>query len=129
MTLGGLACRGHPGDDATVESENDHQPQPGDGQGDGAGDLDGAQQIAVPRSFRRCASALCSCPFLSFGVAKLSVRAAGRSGDFSRCWLPTCGRAQLCRRCDVSLSAEDEYQADLHAGEKMGFFRRYQQLV
>jgi len=25
------------------------------------------------------------------------------------------------------LSAEDEYQADLHAGEKMGFFRRYQQ--
>ena len=83
MTLGGLALAvGILVDDATVEIENINRNL-AMGKETVQAILDGAQQIAVPAFV----STLCICivfhaDVFSFGRGEVSVRAAGRSGDF-----------------------------------------------
>src|SRR5437867_3450461 len=128
MTLGGLALAvGILVDDATVEIENINRNL-AMGKETVQAILDGAQQIAVPAFV----STLCICivfipMFFLSGVAKFlfvplaeAVIFAMLASDFwSRTIVPTLAM--------YLLSSEDEYHAEEHMGEKMGFFRRYQQ--
>ena len=128
MTLGGLALAvGILVDDATVEIENINRNL-AMGKETVQAILDGAQQIAVPAFV----STLCICivfipMFFLSGVAKYLfvplaeavIFAMLASYGWSRTIVPTLAM--------YLLSAEDEYHADEHAGEKQGFFRRYQQ--
>jgi multidrug efflux pump subunit AcrB len=128
MTLGGLALAvGILVDDATVEIENINRNL-AMGKDTVPAILDGAQQIAVPAFV----STLCICivflpMFLLSGVARYLflplaeavVFAMLASYGWSRTIVPTLAM--------YLLSAKDEYHAEEHAGEKMGFFRRYQQ--
>lgn len=128
MTLGGLALAvGILVDDATVEIENINRNL-AMGKETVQAILDGAQQIAVPAFV----STLCICivfipMFFLSGVAKYLfvplaeavIFAMLASYGWSRTIVPTLAM--------YLLSSEDEYQPDEHAGEKQGFFRRYQQ--
>ncbi|HKW56544.1 MAG TPA: efflux RND transporter permease subunit [Candidatus Acidoferrum sp.] len=128
MTLGGLALAvGILVDDATVEIENINRNL-AMGKDTVQAILDGAQQIAVPAFV----STLCICivfipMFFLSGVAKYLfvplaeavIFAMLASYGWSRTIVPTLAM--------YLLSAEDEYHAEEHAGEKQGFFRRYQQ--
>ena len=128
MTLGGLALAvGILVDDATVEIENINRNL-AMGKETVQAILDGAQQIAVPAFV----STLCICivflpMFLLNGVARYLflplaeavVFAMLASYGWSRTIVPTLAM--------YLLSAEDEYNTEEHAGEKMGFFRGYQQ--
>jgi len=128
MTLGGLALAvGILVDDAAVEIENINRNL-AMGKETVQAILDGAQQIAVPAFV----STLCICivflpMFLLNGVARYLflplaeavVFAMLASYGWSRTIVPTLAM--------YLLSAEDEYNTEEHAGEKMGFFRGYQQ--
>src|SRR5882757_1783542 len=128
MTLGGLALAvGILVDDATVTIENINRNL-AMGKETIQAILDGSQQIAVPAFV----STLCICivfipMFFLSGVAKFLFVPLAEAVSFamlasymwSRTIVPTLAR--------FLLSTEDEYQAEQHAGEKMGFFRRYQQ--
>jgi CzcA family heavy metal efflux pump len=128
MTLGGLALAvGILVDDATVEIENINRNL-AMGKETVQAILDGAQQIAVPAFV----STLCICivfipmfflsgvaRYLFVPLAEAVIFAMLASYGWSRTIVPTMAM--------YLLSAADEYHADEHAGERMGFFRRYQQ--
>src|ERR1700720_4529495 len=128
MTLGGLALAvGILVDDATVEIENINRNL-AMGKDTVQAILDGAQQIAVPAFV----STLCICivfipMFFLSGVAKYLFVPLAEAVIFAMLASYMWSRTIVPTMAMYLLSAEDEYQADLHAGEKMGFFRRYQQ--
>jgi CzcA family heavy metal efflux pump len=128
MTLGGLALAvGILVDDATVEIENINRNL-AMGKETVQAILDGAAQIAVPAFV----STLCICivfipmfflsgvaKFLFVPLAEAVIFAMLASYGWSRTIVPTMAM--------YLLSSADEYNPEEHAGEKQGFFRRYQQ--
>jgi multidrug efflux pump subunit AcrB len=128
MTLGGLALAvGILVDDATVEIENINRNL-AMGKETVQAILDGAQQIAVPAFV----STLCICivfipMFFLSGVAKFLFVPLAEAVIFAMLASYMWSRTIVPTMAMYLLSADDEYHADLHAGEKMGFFRRYQQ--
>ncbi len=128
MTLGGLALAvGILVDDATVEIENINRNL-AMGKETVQAILDGAQQIAVPAFV----STLCICivfipMFFLSGVAKYLFVPLAEAVIFAMLASYMWSRTIVPTMAMYLLSAEDEYQADLHKGEKMGLFRRYQQ--
>jgi CzcA family heavy metal efflux pump len=128
MTLGGLALAvGILVDDATVEIENINRNL-AMGKETVQAILDGAQQIAVPAFV----STLCICivfipMFLLSGVAKYLFVPLAEAVIFAMLASYGWSRTIVPTMAMYLLSAEDEYHAEKHAGEKQGFFRRYQQ--
>src|SRR5258708_20293995 len=128
MTLGGLALAvGILVDDATVEIENINRNL-AMGKETVQAILDGAQQIDVPAFV----STLCICirsisMFFLSGVAKFLFVPLSEAVSFAMLASSMWSRTIVPTLAMYLLTSEDEYQADLHAGEKMGFFRRYQQ--
>jgi multidrug efflux pump subunit AcrB len=128
MTLGGLALAvGILVDDATVEIENINRNL-AMGKETVQAILDGAQQIAVPAFV----STLCICivfipMFFLSGVAKYLFVPLAEAVIFAMLASYMWSRTIVPTMAMYLLSAEDEYKADEHKGEKMGFFRRYQQ--
>src|SRR5579864_8753168 len=128
MTLGGLALAvGILVDDATVEIENINRNL-AMGKETVQAILDGAQQIAVPAFV----STLCICivfipMFFLSGVAKYLFVPLAEAVSFAMLASYMWSRTIVPTLAMYLLSAEDEYRADEHQGEKQGFFRRYQQ--
>src|SRR5436309_6992132 len=128
MTLGGLALAvGILVDDATVEIENINRNL-AMGKETVQAILDGAQQIAVPAFV----STLCICivfipMFFLSGVAKFLFVPLAEAVSFAMLASYMWSRTIVPTLAMYLLSSEDEYHAEEHAGEKMGFFRRYQQ--
>src|SRR6266566_5261338 len=90
--------------------------------------LDGAAQIAVPAFV----STICICivfipMFFLSGVAKFLFVPLAEAVIFAMLASYFWSRTIVPTLAMYLLSAEDEYRADEHVGEKMGFFRRYQQ--
>jgi CzcA family heavy metal efflux pump len=128
MTLGGLALAvGILVDDATVEIENINRNL-AMGKETVQAILDGAQQIAVPAFV----STLCICivfipMFFLSGVAKFLFVPLAEAVSFAMLASYMWSRTIVPTLAMYLLSSEDEYHAEEHGGEKMGFFRRYQQ--
>ncbi|HXX99515.1 MAG TPA: efflux RND transporter permease subunit [Candidatus Limnocylindrales bacterium] len=128
MTLGGLALAvGILVDDATVEIENINR-QLAMGKETVQAILDGAQQIAVPAFV----SSLCICivfipMFFLSGVAKYLFVPLAEAVIFAMLASYMWSRTIVPTLAMYLLTSEDEYHADEHVGERMGFFRRYQQ--
>jgi multidrug efflux pump subunit AcrB len=128
MTLGGLALAvGILVDDATVEIENINRNL-AMGKETVQAILDGAQQIAVPAFV----STLCICivfipMFFLSGVAKFLFVPLAEAVIFAMLASYMWSRTIVPTMAMYLLSAEDEYHADFHVGEKVGFFRLYQQ--
>ena len=128
MTLGGLALAvGILVDDATVEIENINRNL-AMGKETVQAILDGAQQIAVPAFV----STLCICivfipMFFLSGVAKFLFVPLAEAVSFAMLASYRWSRTIVPTLAMYLLSSEDEYRADEHVGERMGFFRRYQQ--
>jgi multidrug efflux pump subunit AcrB len=128
MTLGGLALAvGILVDDATVEIENINRNL-AMGKETVQAILDGAQQIAVPAFV----STLCICivfipMFFLSGVARFLFVPLAEAVSFAMLASYMWSRTIVPTLAMYLLSSEDEYHADEHIGEKMGFFRRYQQ--
>src|SRR5213082_307615 len=128
MTLGGLALAvGILVDDATVEIENINRNL-AMGKETMQAILDGAAQIAVPAFV----STICICivfipMFFLSGVAKFLFVPLAEAVIFAMLASYFWSRTIVPTLAMYLLSAEDEYHGDEHVGEKMGFFRRYQQ--
>src|SRR5277367_6698782 len=128
MTLGGLALAvGILVDDATVEIENINRNL-AMGKETVQAILDGAQQIAVPAFV----STLCICivfipMFFLSGVAKFLFVPLAEAVIFAMLASYMWSRTIVPTMAMYLLSAEDEYDPERHRGEKIGFFRRYQQ--
>jgi multidrug efflux pump subunit AcrB len=128
MTLGGLALAvGILVDDATVEIENINRNL-AMGKETVQAILDGAQQIAVPAFV----STLCICivfipMFFLSGVAKYLFVPLAEAVIFAMLASYMWSRTIVPTMAMYLLSAADEYHAEEHKGEKLGFFRRYQQ--
>src|SRR6516162_1438390 len=128
MTLGGLALAvGILVDDATVEIENINRNL-AMGKETVQAILDGAQQIAVPAFV----STLCICivfipMFFLSGVARYLFVPLAEAVSFAMLASYMWSRTIVPTMAMYLLSAEDEYKADEHKGERQGFFRRYQQ--
>jgi len=128
MTLGGLALAvGILVDDATVEIENINRNL-AMGKETVQAILDGAQQIAVPAFV----STLCICivfipMFFLSGVAKFLFVPLAEAVIFAMLASYMWSRTIVPTLAMYLLSAEDEYHAEEHAGERQGLFRRYQQ--
>jgi multidrug efflux pump subunit AcrB len=128
MTLGGLALAvGILVDDATVEIENINRNL-AMGKETVQAILDGAQQIAVPA----LVSTLCICivfipMFFLSGVAKFLFVPLAEAVIFAMLASYAWSRTIVPTMAMYLLSADDEYHADLHKGEKMGFLRQCQQ--
>jgi CzcA family heavy metal efflux pump len=128
MTLGGLALAvGILVDDATVEIENINRNL-AMGKETVQAILDGAQQIAVPAFV----STLCICivfipMFFLSGVAKFLFVPLAEAVIFAMLASYMWSRTIVPTMAMYLLSAEDEYHAEEHTGERQGFFRRYQQ--
>jgi CzcA family heavy metal efflux pump len=128
MTLGGLALAvGILVDDATVEIENINRNL-AMGKETVQAILDGAQQIAVPA----LVSTLCICivfipMFFLTGVAKFLFVPLAEAVSFAMLASYMWSRTIVPTLAMYLLSSEDEYHGEEHVGEKMGFFRRYQQ--
>ena len=128
MTLGGLALAvGILVDDATVEIENINRNL-AMGKDTMQAILDGAQQIAVPAFV----STICICivfipMFFLAGVAKFLFVPLAEAVIFAMLASYFWSRTIVPTLAMYLLSADDEYHAEYHIGEKMGFFRRYQQ--
>ncbi len=128
MTLGGLALAvGILVDDATVEIENINRNL-AMGKETVQAILDGAQQIAVPAFV----STLCICivfipMFFLSGVAKFLFVPLAEAVSFAMLASYMWSRTIVPTLAMYLLSSEDEYHTEEHIGEKMGFFRRYQQ--
>jgi len=128
MTLGGLALAvGILVDDATVEIENINRNL-AMGKDTVQAILDGAQQIAVPAFV----STLCICivfipMFFLSGVAKFLFVPLAEAVIFAMLASYMWSRTIVPTMAMYLLSAEDEYDPERHRGEKIGFFRRYQQ--
>ena len=129
MTLGGLALAvGILVDDATVEIENINRNL-AMGKETVQAILDGAAQIAVPAFV----STLCICivfipMFFLSGVAKYLFVPLAEAVIFAMLASYGWSRTIVPTMAMYLLSSEDEYNAEEHAGEKQGFFRRYQQV-
>jgi multidrug efflux pump subunit AcrB len=129
MTLGGLALAvGILVDDATVEIENINRNL-AMGKETVQAILDGAQQIAVPAFV----STLCICivflpMFLLSGVARYLFVPLAEAVVFAMLASYIWSRTIVPTLAMYLLSAKDEYHAEEHAGEKIGFVRRYQQM-
>src|SRR6201987_5567672 len=128
MTLGGLALAvGILVDDATVEIENINRNL-AMGKDTIQAILDGAQQIAVPAFV----STLCICivfipMFFLSGVARYLFVPLAEAVSFAMLASYMWSRTIVPTLAMYLLSSEDEYHAEDHVGEKMAFFRRYQQ--
>ena len=128
MTLGGLALAvGILVDDATVEIENINRNL-AMGKETVQAILDGAQQIAVPAFV----STLCICivfipMFFLSGVAKFLFVPLAEAVIFAMLASYMWSRTIVPTMAMYLLSAEDEYHAEEHEGERQGFFRLYQQ--
>src|SRR6266849_399790 len=128
MPLGGLALAvGILVDDATVTIENIER-QMAAGKEHVQAILDGAQQIAVPAFV----STLCICivfipMFFLSGVAKFLFVPLAEAVSFAMLASYMWSRTIVPTLAMYLLSSEDEYHTENHIGEKMGFFRRYQQ--
>src|SRR5712672_3363612 len=128
MTLGGLALAvGILVDDATVEIENINRNL-AMGKETAQAILDGAQQIAVPA----LVSTLCICivfipMFFLSGVARFLFVPLAEAVSFAMLASYMWSRTIVPTLAMYLLSSEDEYHPEEHLGEKMGFFRRYQQ--
>jgi multidrug efflux pump subunit AcrB len=128
MTLGGLALAvGILVDDATVEIENINRNL-AMGKETVQAILDGAQQIAVPAFV----STLCICivfipMFFLSGVAKFLFVPLAEAVIFAMLASYMWSRTIVPTLAMYLLSAEDEYHAEDHIGERQGFFRRIQQ--
>ncbi len=128
MTLGGLALAvGILVDDATVEIENINRNL-AMGKETVQAILDGAQQIAVPAFV----STLCICivfipMFFLSGVAKFLFVPLAEAVIFAMLASYFWSRTIVPTLAMYLLSAEDEYLAVDHIGERMGLLRRYQQ--
>src|SRR3981189_777162 len=128
MTLGGLALAvGILVDDATVEIENINRNL-AMGKETVQAILDGAQQIAVPAFV----STLCICivfipMFFLSGVAKFLFIPLAEAVSFAMLASYMWSRTIVPTMAMYLLSSDDEYHGEEHIGEKMGFFRRYQQ--
>src|SRR5208282_1873939 len=128
MTLGGLALAvGILVDDATVEIENINRNL-AMGKETVQAILDGAQQIATPAFV----STLCICivfipMFFLSGVARFLFVPLAEAVIFAMLASYAWSRTIVPTMAMYLLSADDEYQADEHKGEKQGFLRRYQQ--
>src|SRR5213082_1842609 len=128
MTLGGLALAvGILVDDATVAIENIER-NIAMGKDMKQAILDGSQQIALPAFV----STICICivfipMFFLSGVAKFLFVPLAEAVIFAMLASYFWSRTIVPTLAMYLLSAEDEYRADEHVGEKMGFFRRYQQ--
>jgi multidrug efflux pump subunit AcrB len=128
MTLGGLALAvGILVDDATVEIENINRNL-AMGKETVQAILDGAQQIAVPAFV----STLCICivfipMFFLSGVAKFLFVPLAEAVIFAMLASYMWSRTIVPTLAMYLLSADDEYHAEEHVGEKQGFLRRYQQ--
>jgi CzcA family heavy metal efflux pump len=128
MTLGGLALAvGILVDDATVAIENINRHL-AMGKETIQAILDGAQEIAVPAFV----STLCICivfipMFFLSGVAKYLFVPMAEAVVFAMLASYMWSRTIVPTLTMYILSAEDEYLAEDHLGEKQGFFRRYQQ--
>jgi CzcA family heavy metal efflux pump len=128
MTLGGLALAvGILVDDATVEIENINRNL-AMGKDTIQAILDGAQQIAVPAFV----STLCICivfipMFFLSGVARYLFVPLAEAVSFAMLASYMWSRTIVPTLAMYLLSAEDEYHAEDHVGEKQGFLRRFQQ--
>jgi multidrug efflux pump subunit AcrB len=128
MTLGGLALAvGILVDDATVGIENINRYL-AMGKDTMQAILDGAQQIAVPAFV----STICICivfipMFFLSGVAKFLFVPLAEAVMFAMLASYFWSRTIVPTLAMYLLTSEDEYHAEDHIGEKMGFFRRYQQ--
>jgi CzcA family heavy metal efflux pump len=128
MTLGGLALAvGILVDDATVEIENINRNL-ALGKETVQAILDGAQQIALPAFV----STLCICivfipMFFLSGVARYLFVPLAEAVIFAMLASYMWSRTIVPTLAMYLLSADDEYHPELHKGETMGFFRRYQQ--
>src|SRR6266446_5384035 len=128
MTLGGLALAvGILVDDATVEIGNINRNL-AMGKETVQAILDGAQQIAVPAFV----STLCICivfipMFFLSGVARFLFVPLAEAVSFAMLASYMWSRTIVPTMAMYLLSSEDEYHEEEHGGEKMGFFRRYQQ--
>jgi CzcA family heavy metal efflux pump len=128
MTLGGLALAvGILVDDATVEIENINRNL-AMGKETMQAILDGAQQIAVPAFV----STICICivfipMFFLSGVAKFLFVPLAEAVIFAMLASYFWSRTIVPTLAMYLLTSEDEYHAEDHIGEKMGYFRRYQQ--
>jgi multidrug efflux pump subunit AcrB len=128
MTLGGLALAvGILVDDATVAIENINRHL-AMGKETIQAILDGAQEIAVPAFV----STLCICivfipMFFLSGVAKYLFVPMAEAVVFAMLASYMWSRTIVPTLTMYFLSAEDEYLAEDHLGEKQRFFRRYQQ--
>jgi multidrug efflux pump subunit AcrB len=114
-------------DDATVEIENINRNL-AMGKETVQAILDGAQQIAVPAFV----STLCICivfipMFLLSGVARYLFVPLAEAVIFAMLASYMWSRTIVPTLAMYLLSAEDEYHADEHVGERMGLLRRYQQ--
>src|SRR5262249_10235873 len=114
-------------DDATVEIENINRNL-AMGKETVQAILDGAQQIAVPAFV----STLCICivfipMFFLSGVAKYLFVPLAEAVIFAMLASYMWSRTIVPTMAMYLLSAEDEYHAEEHAGEREGLFRRYQQ--
>ncbi len=128
MTLGGLALAvGILVDDATVEIENINRNL-AMGKETVQAILDGAQQIAVPAFVSTLSICIVFIPmFFLSGVAKFLFVPLAEAVSFAMLASYMWSRTIVPTLAMYLLSAEDEYHAEEHIGEKMGFFRRYQQ--
>ena len=128
MTLGGLALAvGILVDDATVEIENINRNL-AMGKETVQAILDGAQQIAVPAFVSTLSICIVFVPmFFLAGVAKYLFVPLAEAVVFAMLASYFWSRTIVPTMAMYLLSAEDEYHADEHAGEKQGIFRRYQQ--
>jgi CzcA family heavy metal efflux pump len=128
MTLGGLALAvGILVDDATVAIENINRHL-AMGKETIQAILDGAQEIAVPAFV----STICICivfipMFFLSGVAKYLFVPMAEAVVFAMLASYMWSRTIVPTLTMYILSAEDEYLAVEHLGEKQGFLRRYQQ--
>jgi len=128
MTLGGLALAvGILVDDATVEIENINRNL-AMGKETVQAILDGAQQIAVPAFV----STLCICivfipMFFLSGVAKYLFVPLAEAVIFAMLASYMWSRTIVPTLAMYLLSADDEYHAEEHVGERQGFLRRGQQ--
>ncbi len=128
MTLGGLALAvGILVDDATVEIENINRNL-AMGKETVQAILDGAQQIAVPAFVSTLSICIVFVPmFFLSGVAKFLFVPLAEAVSFAMLASYMWSRTIVPTLAMYLLSSEDEYHAEEHIGEKMGFFRRYQQ--
>jgi len=128
MTLGGLALAvGILVDDATVEIENINRNL-AMGKDTVQAILDGAQQIAVPAFVSTLVICIVFIPmFFLSGVAKYLFVPLAEAVSFAMLASYMWSRTIVPTLAMYLLSSEDEYRPEEHVGERMGFFRRYQQ--